>query len=564
MAPVPLVTADAAGWFAVHALWADRLAGEFPRTTAAWQRLGGKALAARDLPRAVDLLVAAGADDDLRAVLRTEVRAQDLAASADSLGQLHARLPDEIRAAPEGELVAGIAVTATDLELATRLLTSAAERFAAADDDAGLLCAVEHLALRAHWREDVTLLTGLWAWAERLADLPEASGLLAIGEALAADTRGQAADVLTALDRIDPAALGPYWRTPVAWLRASAELALGYAESARRHVEVAVSATGPSLRGALSMLLVNAQTHSGDLAGAGDSLAQMLVELGVRGQRPATAPWARRWRRHGRRWPGASTTPITTWPGPTARGARPPRQPGGVAAGRRGDHRPGPGRRAGRRRPVLAADRWARGRRRTAALRAPAPPPAALRAGAGDARQFRAADVGPCYRPGLELAEALVALARKHDVAPAARLTAAAWTTAEAVLPRVDRRARHRRRRRRALRRPGPGRRHRSRRPPDAAPPRRRRRGAEVGAHVGPHAGRRPAAGAHRTPAPGGARAHRAAAGRPSRRPPALAARAGAGPAVAAARPGWRHPRGAGPGRCGPTSTRRERCATCG
>ena len=437
MAPVPLVTADADGWFAVHALWADRLAGELADDDrSAVQRRGGVALAHRDLSRAVDLLVAAGADDDLRAVLRTECRAQDLAASADSLGQLHARLPASVRATPEGELVAGIAVTGTDLDRATHLLTSAAERCAAAGDDAGLLCAVEHLALCAHWREDASLLAGLWAWAERLANLPEASSLLAIGEALAADTRGEAAEVLTALDRIDPATLGPYWRTPVAWLRASAELALGYADSARRHVEVAVASTGPTLRGALSMLLVNAQTHSGDLAAAGDSLAQMLVELGRAGNdhnralgetmaasRAALAGRVDDAERHlarARQHAGPDPRPSLV---ASLRGAE------ATIALARGDERTAAhlfALQIGGRKVDAGRQRYGH-LRRLPLLYVLVPE---------TREQFRAADVGPCYRPGLALAEALVALRDEGDVAPAAALTATAWTTAPAVLPR--------------------------------------------------------------------------------------------------------------------------------
>ena len=39
-----------------------------------------------------------------------------------------------------------------------------------------------------------------------------------------------------------------------------------------------MGATGPALRGALSMLLVNSQTHCGDVGAAGESLTQMLAE----------------------------------------------------------------------------------------------------------------------------------------------------------------------------------------------------------------------------------------------------------------------------------------------
>jgi hypothetical protein len=258
--PVPLVSVDRTGWYEVHAVWADRLADALDDVDRREvQRRAGVALAGRDLAAGVKLLEDAGADDELRAVLRTECRAQDLASSPDRLAQVHAGLPQAVRVAPEGELLAGVAVAGTDLEQATRLLRSAAERFAAAGDDVGLLCAVEHLALCAHWREDVELFGDLWAWGERLAAMGEASDLLAIAEAMVADTRGEAAAVIEALDRIDPATLGPSWQTAVAWLRASAELALGFAVPARRHAAVAVGTRGAALRRARWNVVVNDQ-----------------------------------------------------------------------------------------------------------------------------------------------------------------------------------------------------------------------------------------------------------------------------------------------------------------
>ena len=436
MAPVPLVAGDDAGWYAVHAVWADRLAEELPpaeRREA--QRRGGLALAGRDLHRAVELLTAAEADDDLRAVLRRECRAQDLTASVEGLARLHERLPPAVRRAPEGELVAGVAVTSTDLDRACRLLASAASRFAEAGDDDGLLCAVEHLALCAHWREDVDLLTELWRWADRLAAVPEAHGLLAIGQALAADTRGEATRVLEALDTIDAGTLAPYWRTPVAWLRASAQLALGYADNARRNVEVAVGAAGPALRGALSMLLVNSQTHCGDVGAAGETLAQMLTELSRSGNdhnralgetmaasRAALVGRIDEAERHlarARQFAGPSPRPSLV---ASLRGSEACIALGG------GDEAE-----AARMfrlqldgRPVDEGRQSYGNIRRIALLYVLLP----------DTRdRFAADDVGPCYQPGLALARALVSLREHGDVAAATELTPTAWAAAPAFLP---------------------------------------------------------------------------------------------------------------------------------
>jgi LuxR family maltose regulon positive regulatory protein len=436
MAPVPLAAGDEAGWYAVHPVWADRLADDLGADERREvQRRGGRALAGRDLHRAVELLTAAGAHDDLRAVLRRECRAQDLTASVEGLGRVHDQLPPEVRAAPEGELVAGVAVTSSDLDRASRLLASAASRFADAGDDDGLLCAVEHLALCAHWREDVDLLAELWGWAERLSALPEARGLLAIGEALTADTRGEAARVLDALDTIEPATLAPYWRTPVAWLRASAQLALGYADAARRNVEVAVAAAGPALRGALSMLLVNAQTHCGDVGAAGDTLAQMLAELARSGNdhnralgetmaasRAALVGAIDEAERHlarARQYAGPSPRPSLV---ASLRGSE-----AAIAVGR-GDEAE-----AARLfrlqlggRPVDEGRQSYGNVRRLALLYVLLP----------ETRERFAADaVGPCYQTGLALARALVTLREWGSVGEAAALPPAAWAAAPAFLP---------------------------------------------------------------------------------------------------------------------------------
>jgi ATP/maltotriose-dependent transcriptional regulator MalT len=436
MAHLPLVSSDAHGWFAIHPVWSERLAGELePGDRREVQRRGGLALAGRDLYQAVDLLVAAGADDDLRAVLRSECRAQDLTASAEGLGRLHARLPDAVRASPEGALVAGVAVADTDLERATDLLSSAAERFAVAGDQAGLLSAVEHLALCAHWRGDVELLGTLWAYGERLAALPEARGLLAIGEALTADTSGEARAVLAALDALDPSDLAPYWRTPVAWLRASAQLALGFPDAARRNVEVAVASAGPALRGALTMLLVNALTHCGKIDAAGEALDQMLGELGRSGNDHTRAlgytmaasraalsgrlddaeRHLARARQHAGPVPRASLVA-------SLRGAE-----ASIALGR-GDEEA-----AAR---LFAAQLDGRkvneGRQRYGHIRR-LPLLYVLLPDTRD--QFLAEHLGPCYQPALVLSQALVALREDGDVGPAAALTSEAWAAAPSFLP---------------------------------------------------------------------------------------------------------------------------------
>ncbi|HET6774537.1 MAG TPA: BTAD domain-containing putative transcriptional regulator [Acidimicrobiales bacterium] len=438
MAQLPLVTSNEQGWFALHPVWSERLAGDLdPGDRREVQRRGGVALAGRDLHHAVDLLAAAGADDDLRHVLSHECRVQDLMASWEGLGRVHSVLPPAVRASAEGEMVAGIAVAASDLERATGLLSSAARRLADAGDDAGLLCAVEHLALCAHWRGDVDLLTALWGYGERLATLPEAKGLLAIGEALAADTAGRARDVLTALDRLDPSDLAPYWRAPAAWLRASAQLALGFPDAARRNVEVAVAAAGPALRGSLAMLLVNALTFGGETARAREALGQMLVELDRSGNDHNRALGhtmaATRAAFDGRLDDAEGhLARARQHAGPDPR----PRLLASLAAAQasialgRGDE-PTAARLLA---DLLGGRKVDEGRQRYANLRRLA----MLYVLLPDSRaQLAAAELGPCYEPGLVLARALVALRERGEVGPAAGLGPEEWAATPAFLPLV-------------------------------------------------------------------------------------------------------------------------------
>lgn len=448
MAHLPLVSSDPAGWYAVHPVWSDRLAGSLaPDARRDARRLGGLALAGRDLHRAAELLTDAGAEDELRTVLRTACRAQDLTASTEGLRHLHARLPARVRASPEGELVAGIAVAGSDLERATRLLSSAARRFADAGDAdgdeggsegsdvIGLLCAVEHLALCAHWQEDVALISSLLAYADRLAAVPQARGLLALGEALSADTAGDARGVLTALDAIDPSDLAPYWHTPVAWLRASALLALGFPAAARDNAAAAVAATGPALRGALTMLLVNALAHCGDLDAADEALHRMLGEL------------ARTGHDHTRALGCAMAASRAGLAGDVAAAERhlaqalqhagPEPRPGLVASLRgaeaaialgRGDED------AAARLYAAQVDgrRVTEGRQRYGHVRRLA----VLYVLLPETReQFVADDLGPCYLPALALARALVALREQNDLGLAAALSPETWAAAPRFLP---------------------------------------------------------------------------------------------------------------------------------
>jgi LuxR family transcriptional regulator, maltose regulon positive regulatory protein len=436
MGRLPLVSTDEAGWYTVHPLWSDHLSRQLDAEhLRRARRVAGRALAGHDLRLAVDLLIAAGADDDLRSVLRTGCRAQSLSASAAGLGRLHSALPDPVRSSPEGALVAGIAASATDLDRATELLTSAMQRFAEAGDDVGLLSAVEHLAICAHWREDIPLLAVLWGYAERLSALPEARGLMAIGAALMADTGGDARGVLASLDTLDPGDVAPYWRAPVAWLRASAQLALGFPEAARRNAEAAVADASPSLRGALMMAEVNALDACGATVEAGQAVDRMLDQLAQTGNDHNRAlghtvaathaglagriDEAERHLATARQHAGPSPRPrlVSSLLGAAA----------AIALGR-GDEAEA----ARLYREQLGSRPVTEGRARYGHLRRL---PLLYVLLPETRAQFAEADLGPSHQTQLRLASALVALREQGDLAPAATLPADAWVAMAGLLP---------------------------------------------------------------------------------------------------------------------------------
>ena len=439
---IPLVTSDDRGWHAIHPLWSERLSTGIldPDDVAEAQRRAGLALVGRDLQQGAGLLIRAGADDDLRAALRTSCRAQALPASSQGLGRLHRELPPAVRSTAEGELLAGIATAATDIDRGVELLESAAQRFAdpaegGEGDELGLLSAVEHLAICAHWREDVALLERLLPYADQLTRIPEARGLLGLGQALLADTAGDARGVLAALDDIDPGALGPYWSPQVAWLRATALLALGFPEAARRGVDVAVAEAGPSLRGGLTMLQVNALTHCGEHEAAGAALDRMLAQLAPAGNDHLLAiahtmvvtrcaldgdvEQAEQHMARARQHAGPSPRPslqasMLAAEATLALASRDEARAAALFATQLAEHK-------------LTEGRQAYGHLRRIAL---------LYVLVLETREpFEQMELGPAYEAGLALARALVASRETGDLAPAAALTPEHWAGARAFLP---------------------------------------------------------------------------------------------------------------------------------
>jgi LuxR family transcriptional regulator, maltose regulon positive regulatory protein len=433
---MPLAACDPSGWCGIHPLWSERLGSWLPpgRRVEA-QRRAGVALATRDPLAALRLLRSAGADDELRKVLRIACRAHNVPTSAEGLARVHRDLPPPVQSAPEGDLLAGVATAATDLDKAVHLLRLAADRFAAAGELTGLLPAVEHLAICSHWREDLGALGELWELAGALRPLPEAQVLLTIGSALLADTAGDAPAVLEALDDLDPQDVPAYWRAPLAWLRASALLALGYPQAALGHVEAAVAEAPQSLQGVLSMLEVNTLVHCGEHADAAAAMERMIDRLAGSGNAHTLTLGltlaanrcglegrlddAERYLADAHRSAGPEPSPplLASLTGAEA-----------MIALARGDE----ARAAEKLADQLGGRRALSGRQRYGVLRRL---PVFYVLVPRTRTEFEQAQLGPCYRPGLALARALVASREQRDLGPAAVLGPEQWREARAVLP---------------------------------------------------------------------------------------------------------------------------------
>lgn len=433
---VPLAACDSTGWCAIHPLWSERLGSWLPpdhRVEA--QRRAGLALAARDPLAALRLLRSAGTEHELRQALRIACRLHNVPTSAGGLARVHRDLPPTVQAAPEGELLAGVATAATDLDKGEHLLRSAADRFTEAGELTGLLPAVEHLAMCAHWREDLGALAEVWDLADALRPLPEARALLTIGRALLADTAGDAPAVLRALDDLDLRDVPAYWRAPLAWLRASALLALGYPQAALGHVEAAVAEATPSLQGVLSMLEVNTLVHCGEHTAAAAAMERMLARLAGSGNAhtltlgltlaanrcglEGRVDDAERHLADAHRSAGPEPSPplLASLTGAEA-----------MVALARGDEVGASAHLATQLggRPALS------GRQRYGTMRRL---PAFYVLVPATRPEFEGAELGPCYRAALALARALVASREQRDLAPAAALGTEQWREARAVLP---------------------------------------------------------------------------------------------------------------------------------
>lgn len=256
---VPLAVRDEAGWWRLHPLW----------TTAIEARVGeqqrgellaraGQRLIAGDPLTALDFLLDAGADRDIVTCLRELVRTPWSSPSAGRARRLHARLPAHMTDSLEARMLLAVAVSSSTPTQALSILRHVADEAERRGDDMIANAAVERLVVITNRHQDVDGLVDAFVRIHRIDQPTErTTELVTLSDALLANSDGDAAGVLRALDRLHPAQLDPSWRSPVLWMRAQATFALGYPEAALDDSTTALELAPPALRGELAMLQAN-------------------------------------------------------------------------------------------------------------------------------------------------------------------------------------------------------------------------------------------------------------------------------------------------------------------
>ena len=294
-ATVPLVAVDAHGWHEPHGLWASVDAITLPEPTRREvRRRAAQDLIARDrLDAAFALLAEVDLWDEVPGLLQAACQAglhPTVAQLRDWLG----RCPDEVRATPAGQLAAGVLASLTVPDLASEPLSMAIERFRAAGDADGEICAISHLGHVAWWRGDLGALSVL---LPRILELEAAgntvaSGLAIFGRALIANIQGDPAGVIGTLAAVPPGVLDPRWEAIIGWLRAMAQLAIGDDEGSIASFETALQRADPVFRVTVEASMTAQRWASGHTSSVVPEAATLMAAVDATGIAQQIAPFA--------------------------------------------------------------------------------------------------------------------------------------------------------------------------------------------------------------------------------------------------------------------------------
>jgi DNA-binding SARP family transcriptional activator len=278
---LPLVSSSRDGWWSLHPLWQVALEPYLRRhPLAAERKRAAAALRSRGLARdSMRLLLEAGAWDGVRDLIVEICSGITPGVQADVLQGWHARLPEQVKATPEGQLLGGTAIKGDDPPAARQLLRAACAGFRSAAQTAAETGALQGLFHIATWQDDrAEMKRIIQRWEELAAEdgRSEAQALCHLGRALLASDPVQARDEL---EGVPPGLSGPL--APIAdWLRAHIMLlALGDADLAYRLATHALPRATATLRASVRCEIVEALRLQGRLDEATAQLRDLLRDV---------------------------------------------------------------------------------------------------------------------------------------------------------------------------------------------------------------------------------------------------------------------------------------------
>ncbi len=281
-AEVPLVSSTASGWVELHALWDEHLASLLdPDERRAIQGRAGAALLERgDRDRAFGLLAAAGAVDELRALVLDVGTNVYLPISPDRLSGWLSDLEQVAPTAPETLLLRGLVAKeqAGELGQAMGLLEHALAEFAARGQHDGELACLVHLSSIGFSLDDADLLARTIERGTALAEAGHgpAGPISAIGRATVADFFGEHEEALRLLDSAPLLASGE-WNAIRSWMRAELLEATGHPVAALETIAACDDRHGGLIRDQLAGARIQALWSAGEVdevvAGGGTAFA---------------------------------------------------------------------------------------------------------------------------------------------------------------------------------------------------------------------------------------------------------------------------------------------------